>query len=124
MKSLEEQMAEILEDVRSAVDNAVDEALTDAPKIVKEQLTETSPERSGEYKSGWRVKRDRRNKSAVVYNAKAPHLTHLLENGHISRNQFGQYGRVPARKHIKPAEEHGIEVFERKIIEETEKGLK
>jgi hypothetical protein len=36
-------------------------------------------------------------------------LTHLLENGHIVRNQYGTYGRVNGDGHIKDAEQNAVE---------------
>ena len=67
---------------------------------------------SGEYAAGWEVKKGgnlRRGKYAVtVCNPKHYRLTHLLEKGHQSLNQFGgPYKRVRGRRHIKPAEKWG-----------------
>ena len=70
-----------------------------------------SPKRYGKYRRSWKKKK-LANGSFVVFNAVAS-LTHILENGHISRNG----GRVAGIVHIKPAEEKAIQNFEKRIKE-------
>lgn len=61
--------------------------------------------------------------SFVVYNAKHYRLTHLLEKGHQSYNQYGgSYKFVSARPHIAMSEQRAIERLERKIRERIERG--
>lgn len=89
----------------------------DSEKICKKHamalartLRSTSPG-SGEYASGWTQKKlDER--TYVVYNKAKPGLTHLLEKGHLTMNQFGgPYRRTPAHPHIGPATEAEKEAF-------------
>ncbi|MGK4152047.1 HK97 gp10 family phage protein [Kurthia gibsonii] len=82
-------------------------------KIAKEgayRLTVVSPEDTGSYRKGWRVKQvDGRY---VVHNATDYQLTHLLEHGHAKVGG----GRIAPRPHIKPVEESMIKDF----VEEME----
>ena len=103
------------------VQTAIDEAAKEAAELTVRELKANSPKRTtgsrkgrGDYAKGWKMKK--RNEahlvSYVVYNGKAPSLTHVLEHGHISKNQFGSYGRVRAIPHIGPAADAGIQRFE------------
>ena len=88
----------------------------DAQAVAKEcvqKLKSTSPKKTGKYASGWTAKK--KGNGYVVYNAKRPSLTHLLENGHPKKNQFGAYGMTPAIPHIKPVEEWANEEYERRL---------
>lgn len=113
--SVEAQMEAILEEASSDVKEAVQESAEEAAKVTKAELRKTGPKQSGDYNKGWAVKKDRKAKSAIIYNAKKPSLTHLLEKGHVVVNAKGKVGRAPAHPHMKAAEEKGIEVFEHGI---------
>lgn len=62
---------------------------------------------TGKYADGWTSERHFANGAAgyVVRNKNEPGLTHLLEYGHVCRNQYGTWGRVPGRVHIRLAEQ-------------------
>lgn len=109
--SLEKQMKEITKEIAEGINNAVDEALKEPPKLAKKVIMSGAPKLSGSYRKGWKIKRHRRSKSAIVYNATDPGLAHLLEYGHVTKNQYGQYTRTPAHPHIKPAEEQSVDLF-------------
>lgn len=110
------QMQEILDGIVEGVDDAVDAALNKVPKGAASELRQTSPKEHGEYQRGWTVKRLDK-KTVAVYNKAQPGLTHLLENGHIGKNQYGQYTRVRAIKHIEPANDKYTEEFYERIVE-------
>lgn len=76
-------------------------------------------DKSGDYRKGWRIKKQGSGNrtSFIVHNATDYQLTHLLEKGHARR---GGGERVPARVHIAPAEEKGIEKF----LERTERAIR
>lgn len=101
------------------VQDAIDEAAKESSEVTARELRATSPKREkgkgkGKYARGWKVKKrqDAHLVSYVVYNGTSPGLTHPLEHGHVSRNQYGSYGRVRAIPHIGPAAEAGIQRFE------------
>lgn len=100
--SITVQMQQIANEYQVKVKDASRKACKKVAKNLARTLKSTSPRKTGEYASGWRSKQEDAD-TYVVYNAKKPGLTHLLENGHVSRNQYGTYGRVPAYPHIKPA---------------------
>ena len=111
------QMAQLLDEVNKDVEKS---AKTNIQRIAKEsvqKLKNTSPSKTGEYASGWGMKKQG-DADVVVYNRTAPGLTHLLENGHVIRNKKGTYGRAPAHKHIKPVEDWAIDELPRRIIED------
>ena len=74
--------------------------------------------RTGKYNKGWRVneKKGRGYINCRVHNATNWQLTHLLENGHTTRNG----GRTRAFKHIRPVEEKYVN----KYVEDVEKIIK
>ena len=101
------------------VQTAIDEAAKEAAEVTARELKASSPKREkgkgkGKYARGWKVKKrhEAHLVSYVVYNGKSPGLTHTLEHGHVSRNQYGSYGRVRAIPHIGPAADAGIQRFE------------
>lgn len=61
---------------------------------------------SGDYSKDWTkdvFPKERLKVKMVVHNLDHYRLTHLLENGHVSRNGTGRtFGRVPAYPHIAP----------------------
>lgn len=116
-KSVEFQMKQLMDGVSEKIEKAVDEALKEPPKLTKKLIMKNAPRLSGSYRRGWKIKRHRKVKSAVVYNDTDPGLAHLLEFGHIAKNQRGVYGRVNGIKHIKPAEEEGVDLFIQTINE-------
>lgn len=66
--------------------------------------------RTGNYSKGWKLKIAKSNGrvTAIIHNAKAPGLPHLLEYGHANRDG----GRTPGKIHIKLVEEQIIKNFE------------
>lgn len=121
-KSVAEQMEAILEQYGKEVQEIVSEAAVETAKETVQELKATSPRSKGSgkhYASNWAMKSEKvpgGGINTVVYN-KAPtyRLTHLLEKGHVVKNQHGTYGRAPAIKHIGPAEEKGMTSFLRKV---------
>lgn len=112
-QSVEKILSEYTDEVKKEADLIAKETATKTA----EELKVTSPKNKGKYARSWKVKTisGRMSNQYVVYNTK-PSLTHLLEKGHVIRNKSGTYGRTRAIPHIEPAEEKGINEFEKKIV--------
>lgn len=86
-------MKECVDDNVSAVAENAEAAGKRAAKLLKQK----SKVRTGAYKKGWKadVTTDETGTECTVHN-KRYQITHLLENGHAIKNQFGDYpGEVP-----------------------------
>ncbi len=118
MQDLEQEINDIMDTFSQEVKEAAEKIGKDVAKECASKLKETSPQKSGEYAKGWKV-RTQGGKS-TVYNASKWQLTHLLENGHVTKNQYGACGtgRTKAVKHIKPVETWGNEEYEKRVKEE------
>ena len=113
--SIEAQMTKIFDEYVDEVNDAATEACREAAELTKRTLLKSSPRQSGKgggrYRRGWKVKRIEKGilNGYVVFNGSRPGLTHLLENGHVARNQFGTWGRVRAIPHIAQAADAGVQ---------------
>ena len=108
-----------LTEYQQTVQDALDAAAKEAAEVTARELKDRSPKRkrgkgSGKYARGWKVKKTAQAHlvAYTVYNGASPGLTHVLEHGHVSRNQYGSYGRVRAIPHIGRAADAGIQRFE------------
>lgn len=107
-KYLEDYLEDIEEDVQVSTDTVIKEA--------KEELVQTSPRsglaRNTKYYKGWAIKNGGRTRkgryySKVIWNKTNYQLTHILENGHHTRDGTGW---VEAQPHIgKVQEKYGAE---------------
>lgn len=122
MVDIERLAAEIkkeLHDYREEVTRKVKKEIDKTAKKGVERLKQESPELTGDYKEGWKSKKtfeNNRTKRKRIYNKTDYQLTHLLEDGHASRNG----GTVAARPHIKKVEEE----IKRELPENIEKAVK
>lgn len=108
------ELGKILDDYNDKVIEVVQDEGEKLAKKAVSQLKATSPKKRGKYASGWRSKKiagSKGNFESVVYNGPYPGLTHLLENGHITRNG----GRTKAQPHIKPVEEQIKKEYEQNL---------
>lgn len=123
MKSVTAQMTAIMKEFCEQETETVTKISEEVADDVKKDLKRTSPKTKGgrkHYANGWTVNVQKLPKgvSCIVHNKTKYRLTHLLERGHVAKNQYGEYGRVAAKPHIAPAEERGIEEFMRKLERE------
>ena len=122
METLSVQLTQVLEEYDEELDKAVNVSMRAVAKEAAEKLKATSPRKTGKYANGWAVDSNFRTKTYTVYNKAKPSLTHLLEDGHLARNQFGTWGRVEGRKHIKPVEEWANAEVLNRITQELNNG--
>lgn len=110
-------LQEYTDDVTAGIKKAEDETA----KECKENLEADSPVgATGKYKKGWKVtvtSNTPSEKHTVIHN-KEYRLTHLLENGHATRNG----GRTRKFPHIKPNEEKANAAFETRVEEVLRNG--
>ena len=109
--------SEVMKGLEEYKDLAVDvmkKEIQNTGKIVKQQISQTAPKKSGRDAKSWAVKKVKETSNSldvVVHSKDRYQLTHLLENGHAKRGG----GRVRAIPHIGPAEETGIRELEERI---------
>ena len=103
---------EYTEDVQNGISNAAISLANQAADELK-ATSGTYKIRTGKYNKGWRVneKKGRGFINCTVHNATNWQLTHLLENGHITRNG----GRTKAFVHIKPVEEKYVNKYTQNV---------
>lgn len=106
--TIETLLTEYTEEVVDEVYDAVFETAQET----RLELRTTSPERTGKYSRGWRVRKVRGANfvRAAVHNLHYRRV-HLLEKGHAKRNG----GRVRAIPHVGPAGDAAEERLERRI---------
>lgn len=114
--------AELVDVISEFVDEeckTIDEVFSETSEDTRRMVSDTSPEKTGAYAQGWEVITENKGDSIsyTVGNPKHYRLTHLLERGHVVRNQYGEPSRsgakkrVSAKRHIKPAEVWGNETL-------------
>lgn len=108
---LAEELKKILDDYELEVIDDVDKAALATAKLGVKELKEKSPRskraQGGAYAKSWGYTKEKMPfgyTSYVIRNRKHYQLTHLLENGHLIKNQYGSYGRTKPIPHIKPVE--------------------
>lgn len=111
-KSVAEQLSEILQEFERQEFETIEQTFDQVSKETVAQVKSLSPKApgSGKYARGWTVKVTSKlgGLSVVIYNRKHYRLTHLLEKGHVVRNQYGTYDRrTEAQPHIAKAQEFG-----------------
>lgn len=119
-----------IKDILNEYSQDIQIAITEeAQKIAKEgqsKLKSTSPknkkktQNKGKYAKGWRVKTEKGNGyvNCTIYNTTDYQLTHLLENGHLTRN--GK--KTMPIKHIEPVHNESCANFERAVEKIIQKG--
>ena len=118
---LADAISDTLQQYSDAVIDGVKKAEDVTAKECRENLEADSPVgATGKYKKGWKVtvtKDTPLEKHTVIHN-KEYRLTHLLEDGHATRNG----GRTKAEPHIKKNEEKANAAFEKRVEEVLQNG--
>ena len=98
-------------------DTAMKKAVRKSATQVKNEISANAPKRTRAYAKSWTAKKTKENSHSLemtVHSKNRYQLAHLLEKGHAKRGG----GRVSGKPHIAPAEEKGVQLFE-KLIEEV-----
>ena len=120
MTSIDNLAAEImqgLQEYADLADTSMKKAVRKTAKSVKDEISANAPKRTGAYSKSWTAKKTKENSHSLemtVHSKNRYQLAHLLEKGHAKRGG----GRVSGKPHIAPAEEKGVQLFE-KLIEEA-----
>lgn len=98
------ELVEIMKQYSDEITDEIGEIIEDVGKEAKDMVKSGSPRRTGKYAKSWKVSFVKQgSQRGFVVSAKAPHyrLTHLLENGHKTRNG----GRTRPQPHIGKAQD-------------------
>lgn len=93
------ELTEIMKQYSDEVTDEIGEIIEDVGNKAKDMVKSGSPRRTGKYAKSWNVSFTKQNgQQGFVVSARSPHyrLTHLLENGHKTRNG----GRTRPQPHI------------------------
>lgn len=116
-------MHEILEGYKGDVKSSWNSSVNKVGRETANKLKNTSPKgRTGSYARGWSVKKvaARDGLTDIIVHNRTGQLTHLLENGHLIRNKYGEYGRTNGVKHIAPVEDWANNELPNEIKRELE----
>lgn len=108
-----------LEQENHKVEQIMPEVAKDARRTVKANSPGEGP-----YRNGWKIEYENRKMKSYgfqVWNPKHYRLTHLLENGHLIKNQYGgPFGkdRTRAIPHIGKAQEEANRLALQRLREE------
>lgn len=122
---LEEYGAE----VASVTATAADDVARSARKKLMQKTAGDFKDLTGDYRKGWRatLRKFATGVTATVYNKTDYRLTHLLEKGHVIKNQFGvtknekKKKEADAHPHIADVNDWAIEQFEIQLAEQLER---
>ena len=123
---VEKELVAILNEFEDEEEETISKVFHAVAKDTRSLVAEMSKAKfkgEGKYARGWEVKQTgniRRGKLGLtVCNPSEYRLTHLLERGHVSMNQYGgPHKRVRGKRHIKPAEKWGNEELIRRLRKE------
>ena len=114
--SLADDIMAGLQEYVSLANDSMKEAVKKTATSVKKEISANAPKDTGKYAKSWATKKTGENSHSLemtVHSKNRYQLAHLLEKGHAKRGG----GRVSGKPHIAPAEEKGVQLFE-KLIEE------
>lgn len=109
---IKDLLNEYSEDVQEGIEATANTLANQAAADLR-RSTGTYKVRTGKYNKGWKVntKKGRGIINCTVHNATNWQLTHLLENGHTTRNG----GRTRAFVHIRPVEQKYVNEYTKDV---------
>lgn len=112
----------ILSRVSEQVEASMEEPVRESAKVARKEWRDRAPRKTGAYFKSitYTVKKATGDVHAEVGSKTLPGLPHLLEKGHATIGG----GHTRAFKHIAPAADSAIEVFERRMPEAVESALR
>lgn len=129
-KAVGDILSEYTDDINNLVSKSLDKAINWACKELRQISPDSNSKRPKKYKKGWRVETVANTvtyKRKRVRNANEPHLTHLLEYGHLIYNQHGpalrkldRAARTTPQPHIEKTQEKVNEMFIKDIYAKVE----
>ena len=105
---------DVLQEYTDEVTIVTKEVTRETGTMVRKQIKNTAPKKSGKYAKSWQVKTVLETSTkldTVVHSPKRYMLAHLLEFGHAKRGG----GRVQAIPHLEPAEKAGNEFMAKEV---------
>lgn len=113
-----EQLVQAMMQYSNNVGESIEQIMKSVSSEALHRVKSTSPHRTGTYRKGWKVTREKKNGEIgfTVHN-KSYRLTHLLEEGHMKR---GGKGRIAAQPHIRDVERWA----EEEVMKKIEKAVK
>lgn len=119
-KAVRNYLTNYVEDIEDGVKETTEKLSKEAVKELKKKSpkrkTSKKSTRKNPYWKGWSRKKNTKSKrryTVEIYNKTNYQLTHLLENGHATKNG----GHTKARPHIKLIEEKYNKLYEKEIKE-------
>lgn len=113
---------DFLEEVNADLDAELGDAIRSGGDASRSYLRANSPKDSGDYARSWACDHeDREGHHEAIVHARAPfyRVTHLLTDGHESRNQYGgpyrHVGPAKPEGYMDAAVEQGRKVIEQKL---------
>lgn len=109
-----------LQEYANLTDDAIKKAVRKTAAAVKNEIQANAPKASGKYAKSWTASKTLEKSGVLRMTVRSKNryqIAHLLEKGHAKRGG----GRVSARPHIAPAEEHGNKMLE-ELIQKALKG--
>ena len=113
--SLADDIMAGLQEYVSLANDSMKEAVKKTATSVKKEISANAPKDTGKYAKSWATKKTGESSHSLeitVHSKNRYQLAHLLEKGYAKRGG----GHVSGKPHIAPAEENGVQLFE-KLIE-------
>ena len=120
-KMINDELQGYIDSVENSVEKIVEKISEEALEAVKSKSPASNKQRAKKYKNGWIIKEEFKKSGTryIIKNDDEPHLTHLLEYGHVKANKYGSHGFVSGRPHVEPVAKE----FSKKFYEEVKKTL-